>query len=95
MNELAHLVAGLLAAAGLTVLVVWPQEGPGAWLREKLLRPLLPRFLGGMLDCYVCFGFWCGLALSPLWWWLHGEPWNWALCLMVPCLFWLVLSDAR
>lgn len=93
MSEFADLVAYLLSSAGLTVLIVWPQTGPGAWVRERVLRRILPRSAGKVLDCYICFSFWCGLALSPLSWRFSGRPWSWAGCLMVPPVFWLLLRD--
>jgi len=85
----------LLASMGLTILIVWPEDGPGSWIREKLFRPLLPKRSEGVLDCYVCLGFWSGLALSGLWYYLYCEPWIWTGCLMVPTLFWLVLGLGR
>ena len=66
MGDLPSFLAYLLSAMGLTVLVVWPQTGPGAWLRERLLRRSLPPRFREILDCYICCGFWSGLALSPL-----------------------------
>ena len=68
MNELAEYLAYLLSSVGLTVLLVWPQTGPGAWVRDRVLRRLLPRRARDVLDCYICLGFWVGLALSPIWW---------------------------
>jgi hypothetical protein len=95
MPELTHFLASLLSACGLTVLIVWPQDGPGAWLRERVVRRLLPGAAGAMLDCYICCGFWCGLILSPLWWHFYHEPWCWLGCLMVPALFWSILQPFR
>ena len=93
MGDVSDLLAYLLSAMGLTVLVVWPQTGPGAWLRERVLRPSIPPRFRGVLDCYICCGFWSGLALSPLWWVLERRLWCCTGCLMVPCLFWLVLRN--
>ena len=53
MNDLADYIAYLLSSLGLTVLLVWPQSGPGAWVRERVLRRLLPRRARGVLDCYI------------------------------------------
>ena len=92
MGDLASLLAYLLSAMGLTVLVVWPQTGPGAWLRDRVLRPALPAGAREALDCYICCGFWAGLAMSPLWWAFERRLWCCTGCLMVPCLFWLVLQ---
>ncbi len=92
MNGLAQLLSFVLAAMGLTVLVVWPQGGAGAFLREKLLRKLLPKFARGLLDCYICFGFWAGLLLSVPWWFMYRQPWVWFGCLMLPAVFWLVMG---
>jgi hypothetical protein len=77
---------------GATVLIVWPQAGPSAWLRDRVLRPLLPKAARDFLDCYICCGFWCGLALSPVWWAFHHSLWCWSGCLSTPCLFWLWLD---
>jgi len=89
------LLGYLLASMGLTILIVWPENGPGSWVREKILRRLLPKKVEGVLDCYVCMGFWCGLALSGLWWSWYHEPWIWTGCLMVPALFWIILGLGR
>ena len=35
MDDLSGLLAYLLSGMGLTVLIVWPQAGPGAWLRDR------------------------------------------------------------
>jgi hypothetical protein len=92
MGDLPSFLAYLLSAMGLTVLVVWPKTGPWVWLRERLLRPSLPARFREVLDCYICCGFWSGLALSPLWWLSAHRLWCCTGCLMVPCLFWLVLQ---
>jgi hypothetical protein len=89
---LVHLLAYLLASMGLTILIVWPADGPTAWIREKILRRLIPKQVAGVLDCYVCMGFWSGLGLSALWWRWQREPWIWTGCLMVPALFWIFLG---
>lgn len=93
MEEFAHLAAYLLSAMGLTVLMVWPQGGPVAWFRERVLRRWLPATIQGVLDCYVCLGFWCGLVLSPAWWFLFGHAWCWFGCLMTPAAFWIFLRN--
>jgi hypothetical protein len=93
MGHLAYLLSFLLSSMGLTILVVWPQDGPGAWVRERLLRKGLPGKAEEVLDCYVCTGFWAGLILSPPWWLMGAENWAWAGCLMTPALFWLVLRN--
>ena len=95
MNDLADFLAYLLSCLGLTVLLVWPQTGPGAWARESVLRPLLPKRAAGALDCYICLGFWCGLALSPVWWVVERKFWCLTGCLATPALFWLVLRPAE
>jgi hypothetical protein len=81
----------VLASVGLTVLIVWPTNGPGALLREKVLRQLLPHRSRSVLDCYICFGFWTGLALGAVWWALFEAAWAWFGCLMIPAVFWLVM----
>ena len=37
-----ELIAYLLASVGLTVLIIWPEGGPGAFFREKVFRRVLP-----------------------------------------------------
>ena len=91
MQDLAYLASFLLSSMGLTILVVWPESGPGAWVREQVLRPALPSTARGALDCYICLSFFSGLALSPMWWFFCRAFWCWAGCLMTPCVFWLVL----
>lgn len=90
MTELTTL---LLASVGLTVLVVWPESGPAAAIRDRILRPLLPKAHVGVLDCYICTGFWAGLVLSPIWWIFTSEFWCWFSCLMTPGLFWTLLGN--
>jgi hypothetical protein len=90
MAECAQLAAYLLSTMGLTVLIVWPERGPGAWLRDRLLKRVLGERLAEALDCYICCGFWCGLALSPAWWLLYRQAWIWTGGLMVSFLFWLM-----
>lgn len=82
----------LLSAMGLAILVVWPEHGPGACVRDKVFRRVLPKSLHGVLDCYICFGFWSGLAMSILWWTIYRRPWIWFGCLMTPAAFWLVMG---
>lgn len=93
MESLNYLLSFLLSSMGLTILIVWPQSGPGAWVRELVLRRILPSKARGVLDCYVCLGFWTGLALSPVWWLMCRQQWAWFGCLMTPALFWLVLRN--
>ncbi len=91
MDEFIEFLAYTLSAMGLTILLVWPQTGPSAWVRERVLKRGLPSRAQAVLDCYICCGFWCGLVFSPLWWTLQHRPWCWTGCLVVPTLFWLVL----
>lgn len=93
MAGLGLLLGYLLSAMGLTVLVVWPTGGPGAFFREKILRRLLPKAVQGVLDCYICFGFWSGLAMSLMWWRIYRQPWLWFGCLMIPAAFWMVMGS--
>jgi hypothetical protein len=81
LPSMTELLAFLLASMGLTILIVWPQDGPGAWLRENVLRKALPGKGKEMLDCYICSGFWCGLAFSPAWWLMCRERWTLFGCL--------------
>ena len=93
MNQLTGLVSLCLSSLGLTVLLVWPERGPSAWVRDSVLRRILPQAVRPVLDCYVCAGFWSGLLLSPLWWSFYHELWCWTACLMAPALFWLVVRN--
>jgi hypothetical protein len=86
-----YLVSYLLASTGLTILIVWPRDGPGAWVRERMLRRLLPEAARAVLDCYICMSVWTGAILSPVWWCLCQERWTWFGCLMTPAVFWIVL----
>ncbi len=92
MEQLAILLAYILSAMGLTILVVWPEDGPGAYVREKFLQRILPKSAHGVLDCYICFSFWAGLLLSFPWWSMYHRNWIWFGCLMVPALFWLIMG---
>ncbi len=85
------LLTYLLTAMGLTILIVWPSTGPSAWVRERLLRRVLPAKGKEVLDCYICLSFWSSLLLSPVWWVLSRQAWCWLGCLMTPAVFWLVL----
>jgi len=85
-------IAYILAAMGLTILVVWPEHGPGAIVREKFLRRVLPKTAGNVLDCYICLGFWTGLFMSIPWWLMYHLGWIWFGCLIVPTVFWLVMK---
>lgn len=95
MQSFTYLVSFILTSMGLTVLIVWPEGGPSGWLRERILRPILPGRAKGVLDCYVCMGFWCGLLLSPLWWWFCGEPWVWTGGLMNTALLWYIVEQSH
>jgi hypothetical protein len=95
MTALVDLATYILSVMGLTVLVVWPEHGPTALLRDRVLKRFLPAAARGVLDCYICCGFWCALLLSPVWWRLCGGYWCWFGCLMVPAIFWMVLPGAR
>src|ERR1700736_2831287 len=88
---MSYLLAYVAACVGLTVLIVWPEEGPTAWLRESALRKMLPAGLKDTLDCYICCSFWCSLLLSPLWWAHHCSFWCWSGCLITPGVFWFIL----
>lgn len=87
-----YLVSYILAVAGVAVLVVWPDRGPSAWARDRVLRRVLSRRVAAAIDCYVCTAFWSGAALSPFWWQFDHRPWIWFGCLMTPPIFWVVLG---
>ena len=92
MEQFTEFLSYALASMGLVILVVWPEDGPGAFVREKLLRKILPKSVHDVLDCYICFGFWTGLLLSIAWWSLYRQDWIWFGCLMIPAVFWLVMG---
>ena len=94
-HGLCALVSYLLAAMGLTILLVWPVSGPGAFVREKVLRRLLPKPVAGVLDCYICCGFWAGMFLAVPWWLMCHQYWAWFGGLMVSAIFWLVMPESR
>jgi hypothetical protein len=91
MHDFILLITLLLVGMGLTVIVIWPEEGPSAYMRDSLLRKILPAFARPVLDCYICLSVWVGLLLSPLWWYMTGLWWTWMACLMLPSLFWVIL----
>ena len=95
MGGVADIASLVLASVGLTVLIVWPESGPSAWIRDRVLRRLLPAKTGDVLDCYICCGFWAGLILAPIWWWFTRQYWCWAACLMTPALFWMILGNPQ
>jgi len=88
------LTAFVLSAMGATILIVWPMTGPSAWLRENVLRKVLPANVAEVLDCYVCMSFWMGLLMGALWWWWTDNVMYWLGCLMTPTLFWIVLTSS-
>jgi hypothetical protein len=87
---MVNFTAYILTSVGLTVLVVWPETGPLAWLREHVLRRILPESVSGMLDCYLCFGFWAALVLAPLWWLMDGRLLYFLGCVMTTGIFWML-----
>lgn len=93
IKAMADLLALLLTSVGLTVVIVWPEDGPAAYLRDRVIRVIIPRPARGVLDCYICLGFWVGLVLSPAWWIVSGSYWSWFGCLMTPGLFWILLGN--
>jgi hypothetical protein len=94
VNELINFITLHLTGMGTCVLVVWPATGPVAWVRDSIFRKLIPSALVGVLDCYICFSFWSGLAWGVLWWWLTEFYWCLAAPLTTPALFWIVLQFA-
>ena len=92
---MAPLLGYVLSTMGLTILIVWPNGGPSGWMRDRIVRPLLPGKTKEVLDCYICLSFWSGLAMSVPWWLWFREQWIWLGCLMVPSLFWIILGQGR
>jgi len=91
-----------IAAIGLSVLVVGLRRGPGAWVRERGLRPALVRASWAcrrrgwlprphrVLGCLVCSVPWSGLVV-----WLaslgHGGTTGLLVATLAPAgLFWMV-----
>jgi hypothetical protein len=91
MSEVTEFIAYILSSAGLTILLVWPSGGPTAWIRERMLRAVLRGKAADVLDCYICSGFWMGLLLSPVWWFVCHRFWCWTGCFITPYLFWVHL----
>lgn len=85
-----HLIALLLTSAGAALLIVWPATGPSAFVRERIMRPLIPAFARGVLDCLVCFSVWTGLATAAVFYEFSGIYYCWFSPLMTPMIFWLV-----
>jgi len=50
--------------------------------------------VAGVLDCYICLGFWLGTGLGALWWWWCEHPAYWLGGAMVAAVFWAVLEGA-
>ena len=91
MADALGMLVYVLSAMGLTILIVWPAQGPSAWLRDKILRRMLWPTARDVLDCYICLGFWTALALAPAWWHWTCCYWIWTGPLIVPALFWMIL----
>ncbi len=62
----------VLAAVGVAAVVVAQEAGPGAAVRERVLRPALlvvgaaarQRRVDGVLDCMVCASIWAGVGVG-------------------------------
>ncbi len=94
MSDFTAIAVYVLSCMGVTILIVWPSDGPGAWFRDRLLRPFLPASARGALDCYICLSVWIALAAVPFWW-MKGYHWPSVAWLIVPTVFWLVLPESR
>ncbi len=78
------------SAMGLAVVLLGFSDGPGAWVRESIMRPLLSLIRGaGVLDCAACFSFWSGLLAGAAGWLAVGRPDLLLASLIAPLLFWL------
>lgn len=61
-----------LAAVGVAAIVMAQEAGPGAFVRERVLRPVLlvagaavrRRRVNGVLDCTVCASVWAGVLVG-------------------------------
>jgi hypothetical protein len=94
VSDAVALAIYVFSSMGATILLVWPVDGPGAWIRERVLRPLLPASARGVLDCYICLSVWVALAGVPFWW-IAGYRWSGIAWLAVPAVFWLVMPESR
>lgn len=59
-----------LIVMGWTIVLVYPDFGPSAWLRATV-RKIIARIIGKpdartMLDCYICSAVWLGLLYAFL-----------------------------
>lgn len=81
---------------GLTILVVWPNHGPGAIVRELARKVLKPLGADGVLDCYMCLAPWMGLATAwALWNWEVTNLSTWQLFsvpFLVPAMIWYAFN---
>jgi hypothetical protein len=84
----------LFSSMGVTILIVWPADGLGAWVRERVLRRILPVSIKAVLDCYICSSVWIGLIAAPFWW-AAGFHWSAVAWLALPAIFWLAMPESR
>jgi len=68
-----HLILFILGVIGLTHIIV------DSTLLEPVHEWIKPRcaWLGELMGCQQCAGFWCGVLLGPL---LSGNPLIWFVC---------------
>ena len=94
VSDAIALVVYVFSSMGATILLVWPVDGPGAWIRERILRRLLPASARKVLDCYICLSVWIALIGVPFWW-MGGYRWPAIAWLIVPAAFWLAMPESR
>jgi len=94
MSDAFGLSLFVLSCMGLTILLVWPVDGPSAWVRERVLRKLLPARVAKVLDCYICLSVRIALIAAPFWW-RAGFHWSAIAWPVVPGMFWLVMPESR
>jgi hypothetical protein len=94
VSDAVALVVYVFSSMGATILLVWPVDGPGAWIRERIVRRMLPASAGKVLDCYICLSVWIALIGVPFWW-MAGYRWCAVAWLVVPAVFWLVMPHSR
>lgn len=88
---MTEFIAFILSSIGLTVWIVWPEEGFWAIIRHKMQK-LLPAHFRTVPDCYICSGFWIGTFLGIVWWPLTGRPFYITGGLMVSAMFWIFMN---
>lgn len=91
------LAASAVIGSGASFVLTASDKGPGAWFRERVLRPLLARIgAGEVLDCAKCTACWlsaaAGVALLALPAWVVVPV---GAGLVAPLLLWAITPGGR